>query len=495
MLSCDVYLGILGTRYGSPVRDRREVSYTELEFDTATVAGLPRLVFMLDTEAEHTGIPAGRFIDPEFGRRQEEFRRRVRDSGLLTQSFTDPATLGQLVERSLREMRERRRTDVPNPTRPNPTRPIPADEQPTLPPPEPPVKPVKPVNQPPGPLPPDLPRRRKRRARSAAGITALAALLAALGVLFWDLGAFGTPHPPKPTPTPSRTQTPAPPPTAAPPACGSGTLTMDGSDFGSVARTAATAYSQQCPNAHFDWGYDNGKDSAWGAGKLESAAKGPSKGKFTIAIYDGTTTLAKGMTPHPVGIYIYSVVAHTNLYADSDITRGELKQLYDEPGCVVGKLAVGLQDGSATRRNLLEWLKKVPPDPNPPADCENPPTSETENTYEAALGVVSEDPDAIAYMAVDKVTGKTLEIAGHLIKNQNVSVLTIDGALPNAEDVENESYHFLAVENLYTVPHPSQLAQDFLAFLTYYLGRHPAPDFITCASAPKSLAAQCPTAR
>jgi hypothetical protein len=103
---CDVYIGVLGTRYGSPVRDRPEMSYTELEFLTASDAGLARLVFLLDTEAADVGIPLSRLIDHEFGARQEVFRRRVRDSALVTPSFASPAALGQLVERSLRELAE-----------------------------------------------------------------------------------------------------------------------------------------------------------------------------------------------------------------------------------------------------------------------------------------------------------------------------------------------------------------------------------------------------
>ena len=101
--SCDVYVGVLGTRYGSPVRARPEVSYTELEFEAATEAGLDRLMFMLDTGAEDVGIPPSGLIDLQFGARQEAFRRRVQDS-VTTQPFHDPGTLGQLVERSLREL-------------------------------------------------------------------------------------------------------------------------------------------------------------------------------------------------------------------------------------------------------------------------------------------------------------------------------------------------------------------------------------------------------
>ncbi len=112
---CDVYVGVLGTRYGSPVRDKREVSYTELEFDTATAAGLPRLVFLLDKTVADVGIPLDQLIDLKFGFRQEAFRRRVQASGLVTQSFTSPDELGRLVERSLRELAEARRRPGPLP--------------------------------------------------------------------------------------------------------------------------------------------------------------------------------------------------------------------------------------------------------------------------------------------------------------------------------------------------------------------------------------------
>lgn len=50
VFSADIFVAIVGFRYGSPVRGRPEVSYPELEFEAAIVADKPVLAFMLDNE-------------------------------------------------------------------------------------------------------------------------------------------------------------------------------------------------------------------------------------------------------------------------------------------------------------------------------------------------------------------------------------------------------------------------------------------------------------
>ena len=74
----DVFVGIIGLRYGATVRGRPE-SYTELEFEAATAAGIPRLILLVKDDA--IGLPA---VDQpaDHAIRQAAFRRRLQDAGV-----------------------------------------------------------------------------------------------------------------------------------------------------------------------------------------------------------------------------------------------------------------------------------------------------------------------------------------------------------------------------------------------------------------------------
>jgi hypothetical protein len=103
---CDVYVGLIGLRYGSPVRDEPEVSYTELEFAAAGEAGLPRLVFVLDEDAV-VAVPAGRLLDagPGLQARQRAFRAHLLEAGVTAGRFATAEQLELLVWQALAESR------------------------------------------------------------------------------------------------------------------------------------------------------------------------------------------------------------------------------------------------------------------------------------------------------------------------------------------------------------------------------------------------------
>jgi hypothetical protein len=106
----DVYVLIGGFRYGSPVRDRPEVSYTELEFEAAIEAGLPRLVFLISEDAEG---PAALFLDPQYGARQAAFRTRVLDSDLTATEVSTPDGLETAVLHGLTKLPRAHTAGVP----------------------------------------------------------------------------------------------------------------------------------------------------------------------------------------------------------------------------------------------------------------------------------------------------------------------------------------------------------------------------------------------
>ena len=97
VLTCDVYVAIIGFRYGSIVKGEG-ISYTELEFLTASDAGLPRLVFLL-AEAAHSPTLA----DADLGL-VEGFRKRLAGAGLLVREFRSGDSLELEVFHALSEL-------------------------------------------------------------------------------------------------------------------------------------------------------------------------------------------------------------------------------------------------------------------------------------------------------------------------------------------------------------------------------------------------------
>lgn len=119
----DVHVAIVGLRYGEPVRNRPDLSYTELEFDTATACGLPRLVFLV-----REGAPALSPVSqsPEHRARQEAFRRRLQASGVMTAWVTTPGELEIRLYQALVELRADERARRASLTRQEVARPGPS---------------------------------------------------------------------------------------------------------------------------------------------------------------------------------------------------------------------------------------------------------------------------------------------------------------------------------------------------------------------------------
>jgi ABC-type phosphate transport system substrate-binding protein len=282
---------------------------------------------------------------------------------------------------------------------------------------------------------------------------------------------------------------------------GSGSITLIGGAFGPIARRAAVAYMSQCKHATINVSPSNGTDSAYGVSQVVAAVNAHSaQAGSMIAMYDGVTTLAKGLTPDPVGVLIYSVVAHTGAISGSNISVAELKRLYTEPDGMPGMVGVGLQAGSGTRRALLGLWGENEPGPPIPRNCPAPsghavsqPTCTQSTTLAAVLGFVNGTPNAIGYLAVDTAADghPTSEVDGRSTSYPQTSVISIAGAMPTPENVHDGSYPFVAVEHLYLSPRPTALARSFSAYLAHYLASYHSPDFTTCSNVPKSLAAEC----
>jgi phosphate transport system substrate-binding protein len=258
--------------------------------------------------------------------------------------------------------------------------------------------------------------------------------------------------------------------TSVAPVCATGSLQIFGSSaFQPIAQQAAAAYMSKCAHVSINVNKNiTGQDSAFGVSKVAHAvASNSATAGSMIAMYDGTTTLATGLRPRPMGVLIYSVVAHTGLFPDSNITRGQLVNIFVNHGDP-SKVVVGRKAGSASR---LTFFAKF---------------------LNAKAGLIDRtENDAAGVIAYVRATRNAIGYAEVVQGDQQITSLSIDNVAPSKQNVLNGSYKFWTVEHFYTAPQPSALAKDFLAFLPNYIESHPAGGFITCSDAAQLAGTGC----
>jgi hypothetical protein len=99
----EIYLGVIGFRYGSIVPGGSGTSYTELEFIEASRAKKHRLIFLLDDDA----LVPRRLVDPDASK-VDRFRQRLLEAGLILRRFKSADSLESEIFRALNELRTER---------------------------------------------------------------------------------------------------------------------------------------------------------------------------------------------------------------------------------------------------------------------------------------------------------------------------------------------------------------------------------------------------
>lgn len=337
-------------------------------------------------------------------------------------------------------------------------------------------------------------RGRRVRPRAIAAIATAAAIVAggliALPILL-SHGSSSSSHPPTASPPPSPTHSATTSPAAI--VCATGSLQLIGSTaFEPIAQAAADQYMSQCAHATIAVNpQDITYDSAYGLSHVQQAVQHHSSlAGSMIAMYDGSpiASYTAGLTAHPVGALIFSVVAHAGLFPGSNISVQDLKKIFAGTG-QRGVVAVGRLAGSGSRLNLFrKVLKQQQPGSQYPENCP-PPSGRAASVAQCTAGstaqvlnFVNGTPNAIGYA----------EIYGPLSSDPQVSMLSIDNAAPTAASVLSGSYAYWTIEHLYTAPQPTALAGDFLNYLTGSYFGSVTSGVIPCSKDPgKKLEPDC----
>jgi phosphate transport system substrate-binding protein len=241
---------------------------------------------------------------------------------------------------------------------------------------------------------------------------------------------------------------------ATPPPCATGSITASGSTaLQPLVQKAAEAYMAKCTGSTITV---SGGGSSTG---LSNVASGTSDiGDSDVPVSNTPTIDATSLKDHQVAIAVFAIITNpgagvSNLTTAQvrDVFSGKVTNWKDVGGANVPVTLIERKPGSGTRLAFDKDIMQGTAESTTPAQTQD-------STQLVLSGVADKNlPGAVSYVAVGSA-------------NSTVTIVSLDGSAPNADNVKNGKYHYFSHEHMYTKTTGSPLAESFIGFIL-------SPDF------------------
>jgi phosphate transport system substrate-binding protein len=236
-------------------------------------------------------------------------------------------------------------------------------------------------------------------------------------------------------------------PTVAP--CATGSITASGSTaLQPLVQKAAEAYQAKCSGATITV---SGGGSSTGLSNVASGAT--DIGDSDVPVSNAPAVDASTLKDHQVAIAVFAVITNPGAGV-SNLTTAQVRDVFS--GKVTNWKGVGGKDvpvslierkpGSGTRLAFDKDIMQGTAESTTPA--------QTQDSTQLVLTAVADknQPGAVSYVAVGSA-------------NSTVTVVSLDGSAPTADNVKSGKYKYFSHEHMYTKTSSSALAESFISFI------------------------------
>jgi phosphate transport system substrate-binding protein len=230
--------------------------------------------------------------------------------------------------------------------------------------------------------------------------------------------------------------------------CVQGSITASGSTaLAPLVKAVAQSYESKCPGATITVNLGGSKT---GLAQVHSGA-------VDIGMSDVKADPAtqSDLVDHQVAVVIFAMIVHNGVGV-TNLTTDQIKGIYDGTitnwskvgGANIPVVVVSRPASSGTRATFSKYVIGGP-------ETVSGPSSLTTDSTGTVITNVAQNAGAVGYAAT-----------GPAKKESGITLLSIDGNAPTADNTKNNTYKFWNIEHMYTKGPAMGLAQALIDYMT-----------------------------